>query len=109
MKKIALIVSASALFSATAFADGKSVFEAEKCTKCHSVPSLKIESTKKEEAVALPASKEIADAAAMKKWLKKELEIESTVKKGSKVKHKKAWEGNDADLDTLAAWLLTLK
>ena len=109
MKKIAMIISASALFTGTAMADGKAVFEAEKCTKCHAVPSQKIESTKKDEAVELPGAMGTHDAAFFKGWLKKEIEIDSNVKKGQKTKHKKGWEGNDADLDTLANWLVTLK
>lgn len=87
-------------------ADGKQVFLDSKCATCHSVKSQKIDATKKEEGenkiVDLSDTGAKHDAAWMKKWLNKEVEKDGK-------KHKKKWQGSDADLDTLVNWLMTLK
>ncbi len=89
--------------------DGKTVFTEQKCAKCHRVSTEGIAPTKeKPEIVDISGVGADHDAAWFKKWLLKEIDKESKVKPGEKVKHKAAWKGTDAELDTLTAWLKTL-
>ena len=112
MKRKVLAVAAAVgvlTLSTTAFAGGKEIFISEKCTKCHEIKSQKIESTKKEDAVDLSGIGGKHDATWFKGWLTKTIEKDSTLKPGTQVKHKKMWEGSDADLGALVDFLLTLK
>lgn len=86
--------------------DGKKVFLDQKCTKCHKVTALGIAAAaEKETIVDLSGIGAQRDAGWLKKWLKKEMDKESSSKPGEKIKHKAAWKGSDADLDTVVAWL----
>ena len=90
--------------AATAFStDGKTLFIEKKCMRCHSIDSQQIEYTGKKEPHDLSeAGKTELDKAAVKAYLKKETE-----KNGKK--HKVGFKGEDAELETLIDWLMTLK
>lgn len=77
-------------------ADGKAVFVEQKCTKCHAAPGIP-GGKKNLEGVG---KKHTADW--IKKWLKKEEQLEGK-------KHKKMFGGTPAELDTLVKWLSSLK
>lgn len=104
----ALAIAALAL-PAVAYAGGKEIFLEKKCTKCHTVLSESITATEeKEKIIDLSGVGNDHDVAWFKSWLLKEVEADSKVKKGEKVKHKQKFKGTPADLDVLAAWLKTL-
>jgi mono/diheme cytochrome c family protein len=81
--------------AAEAPADGKAVFVAQKCTKCHSAPGIK--GGKKD----LAGVAKTRSAAWMKKWLLKEETIDGK-------KHKKGFSGTPAELDAVVKWLSSL-
>lgn len=92
-----------ALSAAPALAnDGKKVFSDSKCAQCHSVDSEKIPADEKDGAVDLSGIGAKHDAA----WLRGYL-LKKEAKNGKK--HKKKFNGSDADLDTLVKWLASLK
>ena len=116
MKKIAfslvLVISASLVTSAgrlstTSSGGGKSLFEENKCNKCHSIESQGISRV----GDAPPGGKlppDLSgvglkhDAEWMTKWLHKEVELNGK-------KHMKKFAGSDDELKTLTTWLATLK
>ena len=103
------LLSVFAFATTTFAADGKELFEKNHCNMCHSVNSQKIES-KHNKLDLSDIGKKHADADFYKKWLLKEVEDETPVKPGVKVKHQRPkWDGSDADLTTLANWLAGLK
>jgi cytochrome c551/c552 len=86
--------------------DGKAVFTEQKCNKCHRVTTENIAPLKeKDDIVDISGVGGDHDAAWFKKWLLKEVEKDSKLKPGEKVKHKGSWKGTDAELDTVTAWL----
>lgn len=89
--------------------DGKTVFTEQKCTKCHRVSTDGIAPIKeKADIVDISGTAADHDAAWFKKWLNKEVEKESKLKPGEKVKHKGSWKGTDAELDSVIGFLKTL-
>ena len=101
---IAALFSVSVLASAT-FAqstDGKKIFEANKCTMCHSLKAEKIEAKGKSKAPDLST----VGATQKPEW------IEKFVTKQEKLdgkQHPIAFKGSPADLKTLATWLASHK
>lgn len=112
----ALVAAAFCTAPSLAFADGKSIFVDNKCTKCHEVSTqgiaAKADADDKEEGgkkpVDLAGSGKDHEVGWYAGWLKKETEMDSKLKPGAKIKHKAKWKGNDADLATLSAWLKSL-
>ena len=88
-------------FSQSNELDGQQIFTDSKCTKCHSVESLEITSTK-DESVDLSNAGANNDAEFLKKYLVKEESINDK-------KHKIKFKGSDEELDALVNWMLTLK
>lgn len=87
-------------------ADAKELFVAGKCVRCHSVESQGIAATPKkgEEEDVHDLSKVGAERSA--EWITKFLRKEETL---DGKKHKQKYRGSDADLETLATWLASLK
>jgi mono/diheme cytochrome c family protein len=81
-----------------AAADGKQIFLDQKCNMCHAVSSASITPTGKIKAPDLAGLASKADAAFLKKYLKKEAD-----KKGKK--HLKPFTGTDAQLEAVVSWL----
>jgi mono/diheme cytochrome c family protein len=82
---------------------GKKAFLDNKCNMCHSVSAEAIE--KKTTASKAPdlsgiGAKQNADS--IVKFLKKEMDMNGK-------KHSKSWTGKDADLQSIAKWLESLK
>ena len=84
-------------------APGRAVFEAQKCTMCHSVNSQQIAQTSKMAGTDLSTVGATRNAAWLTQYLKKE------VANGGGKKHSKEWKGTDAELKQLVDWLVTLK
>lgn len=88
-------------------ADGKALFSKFKCNECHSIDAQGIKRTGEvEEGEEPPADlsgykKKAPAEAALKDYLLKKAKLNNA-------KHKKKFKGDDAELDTLAKWLLTL-
>jgi hypothetical protein len=112
MRRLILTFAVTALtvapFAAQA-ATGKEVFIEQKCNKCHKVSSEGIAPLEEKPAIIdLSGVGKDHDVAWFKGWLNKEIERDSTVKKGEKAKHKIAFKGTPAELDIVAGWLKTL-
>ena len=88
-------------FSQSNELDGQQIFTDSKCTKCHSVESLEIVSSK-DEPLDLSNIGADKDAEFLKKYLVKEETMNDK-------KHKTKFKGSDEELNTLVDWLLTLK
>ncbi len=88
-------------FSQNQDLDGKQIFIDNKCNNCHTVKSNEITS-KKDDAVDLSNASSAGDAQLIKSYLLKEAKINDT-------DHKMKFKGSDADLNTLSAWLTSLK
>ena len=93
--------------AAVTAADGKALFTKNKCSECHSIDAQGIKRTGEvEEGEKPPADlsgykKKGRDAAKLKAFLLKKEKFDGK-------KHKKKFKGDDAALDTLVGWLLTL-
>ena len=87
-------------------ADAKELFVAGKCQKCHSIESQGVAAKPKEgeEEDVHDLSKVGAERSA--EWIQKFLRKQEAIK-GKK--HKQKYRGSDADLETLATWLASLK
>lgn len=87
-------------------ADAKELFVSGKCQKCHSIESQGIAAKPKEgeEEDVKDLSKVGAERTA--EWIAKFMRKEEAIK-GKK--HKQKYRGSDADLQTLATWLASLK
>ncbi len=112
MRRFILAFAVTALtaapFAAQA-ATGKDIFTEQKCTKCHKISAEGIAAQEdKPTIIDLSGVGKDHDVAWFKGWLTKEIERDSIVKKGEKTKHKIAFKGAPAELDTIAAWLKTL-
>ena len=87
-------------------ADAKELFVASKCVKCHSIESQGVAAKPKEgdEDKVHDLSKVGAERNAewIQKFLRKQAELDGK-------KHKLKFRGSDADLQTLATWLASLK
>jgi hypothetical protein len=81
--------------------NGKQIFIDGKCNNCHTVNSIEITS-KKDDAVDLSNAGSVDDAQLIKSYLLKETKINDN-------DHKMKFKGSDAELDTLAEWLASLK
>ncbi len=101
-----LVLCAALSIPALALADGKAVFVAQRCVKCHTVSSQGLTAENKD-GVDL-AKTQPRDAKWVSSWLKKEIDKDSSLKPGEKVKHKVAWKGTDAELPEVAAWVASL-
>jgi len=88
-------------FSQSTESDGQQIFVDSKCTKCHSIESLEIVSTK-DEPTDLSNVGADKDADLLKKYLLKEEPI-------NEKNHKTKFKGSDEELNKLVDWLLTLK
>ena len=114
MKKLISVAVAfmflAAAFSVTAAdaakADGKAVFEASKCGTCHFVPKAEVGKKpaegKENKAPNLPVADTKYDAATLAKYLQKTEAINGK-------KHMAAFKGTDAELTTLATWIVELR
>ena len=103
MSRLIIIVSMACIAASLFAQDGKALFEEKKCARCHSVDSQNIAYTGKKEAHDLSKTGESGlDKAAMIAYLKKETEHNGKT-------HKLKFKGEDAELDKLVDWLLTLK
>jgi mono/diheme cytochrome c family protein len=87
-------------------ADAQALFVSAKCVKCHSVESQGIAARPQEddEGEIDDLSKVGAERTAewIEKYLRKEADLDGK-------KHVQKFRGSDADLETLASWLATLK
>ena len=106
---LAVIVFAFALSpgaGAARAADAKELFTSSKCVRCHSVESQGVAATPKagEEDEVKDLSKVGSERTAdwIAKFLRKEVDLDGK-------KHKLKFRGSDADLQTLANWLASLK
>ena len=112
MRRFILALAVTALTTAPLAAQaatGKDLFSEQKCNKCHKVSSEGLAATEdKPTIIDLSGTGKDHDAAWFKGWLNKEIERESTVKKGEKAKHKVAFKGTPAELEIVASWLKTL-
>ncbi len=98
----------AAPFAAQA-ATGKEIVVEQKCTKCHSIKAEGVAAAEdKPTIIDLSGVGKDHDVAWFKGWLNKEIERDSIVKKGEKAKHKIAFKGTPAELDTVAAFLKSL-
>lgn len=105
MKKQWLLFVASAFLCGAAFADDpKELFSSEKCIKCHSVSSQNIESTNKNPDKVTDLSNTGNDITKeeLGPYLRKETEHNGKT-------HKLKYKGDDATLQQLIDWLVTLK
>ncbi len=112
MRRYILAFAVTALtaapFAAQA-AGGKETFLEQKCNKCHKITSEGVAALEdKPTIIDLSGVGKEHDVAWFKGWLNKEIERDSIVKKGEKAKHKIAFKGTPAELDTVAAFLKTL-
>jgi len=88
-------------FSQNKDLNGKQIFIDSKCNNCHTVNSTEITS-KKDDAVDLSNAGSVGDAQLIKSYLLKETKINDK-------EHKMKFKGSDAELNTLAEWLASLK
>ena len=85
--------------------DGKAILVDNKCNMCHSVPSAGIEAKVKSEKMKGPdmtAAAARLDPEQLAKYLRKQEQLDGK-------DHKKEYKGSDEDLQTLIAWLQSLK
>jgi CxxC motif-containing protein (DUF1111 family) len=88
-------------FSQNQDLNGKQIFIDSKCNNCHTINSIEITS-KKDDAVDLSNAGSVGDIQLIKSYLLKETKINDK-------DHKMEFKGSDAELDTLAEWLASLK
>jgi len=100
---LALLVTGA---GAALAADAQELFVAGKCQRCHSIESQGIAAKPKEgdEDEVHDLSKVGGERTA--EWIQKFLRKQETLE-GKK--HKQKYRGSDADLETLATWLASLK
>lgn len=99
---LALILSIFNLTVAQDKVDGKEVYEKAKCSNCHSVNSLNMEGKKKDKSHDLSNAGNNHTADDLKTYLKKE-------SKWNDKNHPIAFKGEEAELDALVEWLMSLK
>lgn len=94
----------SALISPAALAGGPEIFQAQGCTKCHSITGQGIQrdADADEEGKDLSKVGATHDKKAIALFLLKKTEIDGE-------KHKKRFQGTTEELKELATWLGTLK
>jgi mono/diheme cytochrome c family protein len=102
-----VIVALAGLVPAAVYADhaGPKVFEANKCSNCHSVEKVKIARKIQSEKMAGPDLSKIGDerdAAWIVKFAMREVEVDGK-------QHKNEYKGTKDDLQTIANWLASLK
>jgi mono/diheme cytochrome c family protein len=102
LSSLALSTGAGAALAA----DGKELFVAGKCQRCHSIEAQGVAAKPKEgdedEVHDLSKVGNDHSAAWIQKFLRKQETLEGK-------KHKQKYRGSDADLETLATWLASLK
>ena len=85
--------------------EGQAIFVDSKCNMCHAVPSAGIESKTQSEKMKGPDMTGAAarlDPDSLAKYLRKQEQLDGK-------DHKKEYKGSDEDLQTLIAWLQSLK
>ena len=85
--------------------DGKTIFLANKCNMCHSVPAVGIEAKVKVEKMKGPDITKTAarfNADQLEKYIRKQLPLEGE-------DHKTEFKGSDEELAAMVAWLRQLK
>jgi cytochrome c5 len=111
---VAALAVAAPAAAAAAKADGKTLFTQYKCNSCHAISAQGIavieekgeEAEEEDDAATKP--KDLSDVgthhelAWFKDWLMKKVELDGK-------KHRKKFEFKGGELDTLTAWLATLK
>jgi hypothetical protein len=112
LSPILLLLAALVLAGAPAIAadekanqEGVAEFKTLECNKCHALARFEVEPTIKSEKMHGPDLGEIGsthDAEWMQKWLLKEVELEGKT-------HKSKWEGTPKQLESISAWLASLK
>lgn len=106
MKVFTILCLVFGMFTTVSASEGKEVFEAQKCTKCHTVDSQEIATTSKKDPSEVAdlsnAGNKFDSAEALKAYLNKETEVDGK-------KHKLKYKGEEADLQVLVDWVLTLK
>jgi mono/diheme cytochrome c family protein len=98
---------AAVFLAAAAKADdaGQKAFEANKCSNCHSIETLKMARKIQSEKTAGPDLSKVGDkhdAAWITKWCMREVEKDGK-------QHKSEYKGTKEDLQAIANWLATLK
>ena len=99
------MIGAASITNLAANSDGKSIFKANKCDKCHSIESQGIELNGKPPGKTPPDLSGVGlkhKAGWIKDWLLKDEELNGK-------KHLKKWTGSDDDLTTISAWLAAQK
>ena len=99
-----LIATTFLMIPATAGDDVPAVIK-DKCVKCHFVTTYKIETTKKDPSKATDLANSgnaFASADEMAAFLRKETEKDGE-------KHKTKFKGDDAEMEKLVTWLMSLK
>ena len=100
---VIVVLAALSIGPSASAVDGKTIFLAQKCNMCHSVPTAGIERTTKSDKMA---GKDLVnldkDAATLTKYIKKEVDLDGK-------KHGKAWTGTDEELGATVTWLLEQK
>jgi hypothetical protein len=84
---------------------GQKAYMDQGCDKCHGIAEAGIEAKIKSEKMQGPDLGELSaekDAAWVKQYLKKEVQIDGK-------DHKAKWDGSDAELDAIANWLVSMK
>jgi mono/diheme cytochrome c family protein len=107
MKRTLITLGALALGIGTIAAGdagtGKDLFVANKCNVCHGISAQGIAKTMAaSKAPDLSKAGKSANAATLKAYLMKTAQINGK-------NHSKKWAGSDADLQTVANWLASLK
>lgn len=81
---------------------GRQVFLASRCSTCHSVEAAGIPKKPKQKNPDLSAAGDSVDAAQWRKFLRREAARNGRL-------HLAPWNGTDADLDSLATWIGSLR
>ena len=105
---LAMFVAAASLAAqdAKAVGDGKKIYGAKDCAKCHMIDG------KGNKIGKLDGVASKIDAAEIRKWMTQPAEMEKTLEKAPKVKMSskiKLMKLGPADIDALVAYMLTLK
>ncbi len=103
----ALLFCGALALPLAAFADGKGIFIEQHCSNCHTVASQGIAADAKDSIDVSNAG--LHDERWLTSWLRKEIEKESFLSPGDKVRHKASWTGTDGELAVLVAWLTGLE
>lgn len=98
---LAVVAALVGLVTEVQAADGKTVFEAQKCGLCHSVSSAGIEG-KMKTSTDLTGVGDKHDGEWIKQYVTKQVQLDGK-------DHKKEFKGSDEELQALVDWLLEQK